>query len=48
MDNKYNDPAVKEVITQLKRELAIKRAQLNEEDIYYPHIQKVINEHWND
>ena len=38
-----------EIITNLKEQLIAKRKELNEEDgEKFPHIQKVINEHWND
>lgn len=49
MNNAYNDPAYKEVIKNLKEQLIAKRKELNEEDgDKYPHIQKVIDKHWND
>ena len=48
-NNAYNDPAYKDVIANLKEQLIAKRKELNEEDgDKYPHIQKVIDEHWND
>ena len=47
MDNLYNDPKYIEIIKQLKKELAYKRKQLNEEDFLYPHIQQLINENWD-
>lgn len=49
MNNAYNDPEYKAIIANLKEQLIAKRKELNEEDgEKYPHIQKVIDEHWND
>lgn len=49
MNNAYKDPAYKEIISNLKEQLTAKRKELNEEDgDKFPHIQKVIDEHWND
>lgn len=49
MNNAYDDPAYKEIIEDLKVQLVAKRKELNEEDgDKFPHIQKVIDEHWND
>lgn len=49
MNNAYNNPKYKEIIADLKLQLIEKRKELNEEDgEKYPHIQKVIDEHWND
>ncbi|KAA5823726.1 sulfatase [Algibacter amylolyticus] len=49
MNNAYSDPKYKTIIADLKEELIAKRKELNEEDgAKYPHIQKVIDEHWND
>ncbi|WP_425628786.1 sulfatase family protein [Cellulophaga lytica] len=49
MNNAYNDPAYKDIIKELKKQLKAKRKSLNEEDgSKFPHIQKVIDEHWND
>lgn len=47
MDNRYNDPKYSGTITLLKKELAAKRKELNEEDTRYPHIRKIIEEYWN-
>ncbi|MCL7762600.1 sulfatase [Polaribacter sp. Z014] len=48
-NNAYKDPAYKETIANLKEQLIAKRKELNEEDgDKYPHIQKVIDQHWND
>ncbi|SDX90316.1 Arylsulfatase A [Lutibacter oricola] len=49
MNNAYKDPAYKDIIANLKEQLVAKRKELNEEDgEKFPHIQKVIDEHWND
>lgn len=48
MNNLYNDPAYKDIIADLKEQLAEKRKALNEEDgDKFPHIQKVIEDNWN-
>ena len=49
MNNAYKDPAYAAIIADLKLQLIAKRKELNEEDgAKYPHIQKVIDKHWND
>ncbi|UZO82289.1 sulfatase [Aquimarina sp. ERC-38] len=49
MNNAYKDPKYKDIITNLKTQLLAKRKELDEEDKErYPHIQKVIDIHWND
>ncbi len=49
MNNLYTDPAYKDIIANLKDQLVEKRKELNEEDNEnFPHIQEVINKHWND
>ena len=49
MNNTYSDPVNKEIIANLKEQLLAKRKELNEEDgDKFPHIQKVIDAHWND
>ncbi|MGQ1787607.1 MULTISPECIES: sulfatase family protein [unclassified Saccharicrinis] len=47
MDNRYDDPAYKDVIADLKNELQDLRKSLNEDDKNYPEIQEVIKKHWN-
>ena len=48
MNNSYDNPAYKNIIEDLKEQLKAKRKELNEEDgEKFPHIQKVIDEHWN-
>lgn len=49
MNNAYNDPKYKEIIANLKEQLIATRKELKEEDgAKFPHIQKVIDAHWND
>ena len=48
MRNEYGNPEYASVIAGLKKQLLEKRKELNEEDTDFPHIQKVIDEHWND
>lgn len=48
MQNEYANPEYKELIEDLKKQLAAKRKELNEEDTNFPHIQEVINTYWND
>ncbi|WP_394344134.1 sulfatase family protein [Aureibaculum algae] len=49
MNNAYNELEYAETITDLKKQLIAKRKELNEEDgDKFPHIQKVIDAHWND
>ena len=47
LHNKYNDPAFTEIIDKLKDELKKQREELNETDINYPEIQKIIDQNWN-
>lgn len=48
MNNAYSNPEYKDVIADLKTQLVKLREDLNETDKNFPHIQKVIDEHWND
>lgn len=48
MNNLYGDPRYKQIIDDLKKQLAEKRTKLNKDDTTYPHIQKIIDRHWND
>ena len=48
MNNAYNDPAYADVIKEMKAKLKQTREELNETDEKFPHIQKVIDEHWDD
>ncbi len=45
--NVYDDPKYKEVIIKLKQELKRQRIQYNETDKNYPHLQKIIDKHWD-
>lgn len=46
--NRYADAQYKEVIQELKQEILSKRDALNETDESYPHLQRIIDDHWND
>jgi len=49
MNNAYNNPEYKDIISNLKEQLVAKRKELKEDDgEKYPHIQEVIDAHWND
>ena len=48
MHNRYDDPAYKEVIAELKKELRKQRAEHNETDANYPAIQAIVEKHWHD
>lgn len=49
MNNAYSNPKYKEIIADLKQQLKAKRKELNEDDgAKFPHIQEVIDAHWND
>jgi uncharacterized sulfatase len=48
MNNTYDDPKYKDIIADLKEQLVKLREDINETDKNYPHIQKVIDAHWND
>ncbi len=45
--NRYNDPSYGAVLETLKGELRSKRKELVETDDSYPHLKKVIEQHWN-
>jgi len=48
MNNAYKDPEYKDIIKTLKQQLKDKRVALNEDDnAKFPHIQKIIDNHWN-
>jgi arylsulfatase A-like enzyme len=47
MQNEYNNSKYAELIHEMKKELKEKRKKLKEEDNNFPHIQKVIDKHWN-
>ncbi|MDU0355446.1 sulfatase [Paraglaciecola aquimarina] len=46
--NRYHHPDYQNIVQELKIELANQRKILNETDENYPHIQRVITEHWHD
>ena len=48
MNNVYSSPEYSEIRKKLKRQLRDLRKELDETDENYPHIQKIIDEHWND
>lgn len=48
MNNAYREEEYQEIIADLKLQLTSIREDLNETDKHYPHIQKVIDEHWDD
>ena len=48
MNNLYQNSEYKDVIADLKDQLTQLRQDLNETDENYPHIQEVIDAHWND
>jgi uncharacterized sulfatase len=48
LHNRYGDPRYEQLIADLKEELARQRDAFNEGDEDYPHIQAVIDAHWND
>ncbi|HUV66894.1 MAG TPA: sulfatase/phosphatase domain-containing protein, partial [Sedimentisphaerales bacterium] len=48
MNNEYHNPEYSEIIDDLKRRLKAVREELNETDEQYPHIQEIIDKHWND
>ncbi len=48
MNNAYDQPVYKEIIKELKKQLRDLRGSLNETDEKYPHIQKIVNQHWDE
>jgi len=47
MKNEYANPKYREIIKSLKAELEKQRRELNETDRHYPHLQKIIETHWD-
>lgn len=43
----YQDPAYAGVIGELKAELKAQRERYNETDARYPHLEKIIQDHWD-
>lgn len=48
MKNLYANPEYEETIVELKVKLKSLREELDEKDENYPHIQKIIDAHWDD
>jgi len=48
MNNQYGNPDYRQAIADLKNQLLKLREDLDETDKDYPHIQKIIDAHWND
>ncbi|MCH9022805.1 MAG: sulfatase [Planctomycetes bacterium] len=46
MQNQYSNKKYKRIITAMKKQLKQIRRDLNETDEKYPHIQKIIDAHW--
>ena len=46
MDNRYGQAAYKEIIENLKGRLKKLREEVRENDADFPHIEKIIEEHW--
>jgi uncharacterized sulfatase len=45
--NRYNDAYYQTIISEMKKELARQRQELNDTDTKYPEIKKTIEEYWN-
>jgi len=45
-NNVYSDARYAQVVDDLKAEMKRQRAQYNETDVNYPHLQKIIDTHW--
>jgi arylsulfatase A-like enzyme len=48
MNNEYGNPEYAKVIARLKTELKSQRDALHETDADFPHIQTIVNKHWNE
>ena len=46
MVNRYDDPAYRDIVAQLKAKLQAMRTELKETDEAYPHLDKVIRQYW--
>ena len=46
--NDYNNPEYKEIIAKMKQQLKKFRTEYNETDKNFPHLQKIIDAHWDD
>ncbi|MEM9337208.1 MAG: sulfatase [Bacteroidota bacterium] len=47
LHNRYDDPAYRDIIAQLKAELKRQRKELNDTDDRYPDIQAILDKYWN-
>lgn len=47
VQNQYSNPEYADIISGMKEKLKSTRAELNETDKDYPHLQKIIEENWN-
>ena len=45
--NVYNDPTYSETIASLKAEMQRQRELYDETDANFPHLQKIIDKHWD-
>jgi len=48
MHNRYSDPAYRDTVAALKRELKRVRAAIGDTDADHPRIRRIIEAHWND
>jgi len=48
MNNLYSDPKYDALVEELKEKLKSLRQELDETDRNYPHIQTIIDKHWDD
>lgn len=48
MNNVYSNPEYAKVLAELKVQMTDVREEMDETDANYPHIQKIIDAHWND
>lgn len=48
MHNRYDDPAYRDVVAQLKAQLKAERKRIGDTDADNPRIRRVIDEHWDD
>ncbi|MDE5417523.1 sulfatase [Labilibaculum sp. DW002] len=47
LNNRYNDPEYKEIISKLKLDLKTQREELNETDKNFPEINAIVEANWN-
>ena len=47
MNNLYANPEYTEIAEHLKKQLKATRAEVNDSDADYPHIAKIISNHWH-